>query len=192
MAIQAFALKKHNFSPSAVVKIQGNATDSWGSPSVDVTLTVATLMAYFWSTPQTYQYWKLDIVDSAPVAAYLEAGRIFLGPYFSPSINLSIGYKKTIEDPSDVMTSSGGQIVTNQKTRFRTKALSFENLPAADEADFEEMFLDRGIGREFFYTRDRALPNTTTMYVRFGSKPSISHVFGEEYFNVDCSLEELR
>ena len=191
-AIQAFVLKNHNFSSSAVVKIQGNATDSWGSPSVDVTLTVANLITYFWSTPQTYRYWKIDIVDSAPVGAYLEIGRVFLGPYYSPSVNLSKNYKRSYEDPSDVMYSDGGQIATNQKTRFRTMSMKFEYMPAVDADAFDEMFVDRGVGRELFYTRDRDLASTTTWYVRFSTKPTIDHVFGEIYYTIACEIEELR
>jgi hypothetical protein len=192
-AIQAFAIKKHNFSPSAVVSIQADDDPAFGSLDIDVEVPVAELMAYFWLAPQTpYQYWRVLIVDIAPVAAYLEIGRIFLGPYLSPSINMSIDYKKSTEDPSDVMFSSGGQIVTNQKTRYRTMDMKFENLPSVDADLFDAMFIDRGVGREFFFTRDRDLPSTTTMYVRFGSKPTIDHVFGENYFNVSCALEELR
>lgn len=192
-AVQAFAIKKHNFSPSAVVHIMANTSNSWGGTlPVDVILPIAELMAYFWTATKTYQYWKLDITDSAPVAAYLEIGRIFLGPYFSPTVNMSRDYKKAPEDPSDIMQSDGGQITTNQKSRYRTMDFKFELLTSADADGLDEVFVDRGLGLEFFFTRDRDLPTTTTWYVRFSSKPSIDHVFGEAYFNAACSIEELR
>lgn len=191
-AVQAFILKNHNFSSSAVVKIQANSSDSWTTPPVDVTCTTAELIAYFWDTVQTYQYWRVYVVDSAPVAAYLEIGRVFLGPYYSPSINLSIDYKKSFQDPSDIMYSDGGQISTNQKIRFRVLALRFEYLPPDDITSFDTMFLDRGLGKELFFTRDRDLKNTTTMYVRFSTPPQLQHVFMEQYYNLEMELEELR
>lgn len=191
-AVQAFALKKHNFSASAVVKIQANATDAWTSPSVDVTLTLADLLVYFWSTPQTYRYWRLYVVDSDPVAEYLEVGRIFIGPYFSPSINMNNDYKKRLSDPSDLDWSDGGQIVTNQKTRFRQFDLAFNYLPPADVAEFEALFDDRGIGREFFWCRDRDLMTTTTIYCRMTKDIDIDHVGLEQFYNVVVGIEELR
>jgi hypothetical protein len=191
-AVWAFALKKHNFSSSAVVRIQANASDSWGSPSVDVTLSLADLLVYFWSSAQTYRYWRLDMVDSAPVGAYLEIGRLFLGAYFSPSINMNNNYKKRISDPSDLNWSDGGQIVTNQKTRFHQYDISFEYLPPADLAEFETMFNDRGVGREFFFCRDRDLPLTTTIYCRMNRDMEIEHVGLEQFYNVTMGIEELR
>lgn len=190
VAVQAFALKNHNFSPSAAVRIQANASNSWGSPSVDVSVPLATdLLAYFWGTPQSYQWWRLSVVDSAPVTTYLEIGRLFVGPYFSPSINISIGYKRHYSDPSDVLYSDGGQIVTNQKTRFQNLDLQFQYLSDVDIASFDAMFLNRGIGKEFFYTRDRDLPLTSTMYVRLKSEPEITHVYDDNIFNLNISLE---
>jgi len=191
-AVWAFALKKHNFSSSAVVKIQANAANSWGAPSVDVTLTMADLLVYFWSSAQTYRYWRLYIVDSAPAADYLEVGRMFLGPYYSPSINMSNNYKKRLSDPSDLNWSDGGQLVTNQKSRFRQIEMVFQYLPPTDLAEFEALFEDRGIGREFFFCRDRDLKDSTTIYCRMNKDMEIEHVGLEQFYNITMGIEELR
>jgi hypothetical protein len=191
-SVQAFFLKNHNFSPSATVKIQANTTNSWTSPPVDVTLTLAELIVYFWSTSKTYRYWRVYVEDTAPVTNYLEIGRIFLGPYFTPSVNLSIDYQKTFEDPSDLLLSDGGQLSTNQKTRYRTLQIQFQYLPPDDVTEFETMFLTCGLGKELFFTRDRDSGISTSMYCRISSTPTITHVFMEQYYNLSMSLEELR
>lgn len=193
-AVQAFALKNHNFSSSAVVKIQANTSDSWtGTLPVDVTLTLnSDIMTYFWSAAQTYQYWRLYIVDSAPLTTYLKVGRVFLGPYFSPTVNLNKTYGKGYNDPSDIMESDGGQISTSQKTRYKDMSMAFEYITPADLASFEEMFESRGFGLPFFFTRDRALGNTTTMYVRMPSKPQTTHIERDQIYSVSLEIEELR
>ena len=191
--VSMFALKNHNLSSSAVARIQGNASDSWSTPSVDVTLSLqAGLLAYFWSSPQTYQWWRYYIVDSAPVTTYLEGGRLWLGPVLVPAINIINAYTKTYNDPSDILPSDGGQIITNQKTRFKTIDLSFENLGSTDVDYFDAMFEDRGQGKELFFTRDQASPLTTTMYCRISAAPKLTHVLMEQLYNLQFSLEELR
>lgn len=190
--VQFFAAKNHNFSSSAVVKIQANSSNSWSTPPVDVTLTLNSgLLAYYWSSVQTYQYWRYYIVDSAPVAEYLETGRLWLGPMFSPSVNIINDYGKNYEDPSGIMESDGGQILTNQKSRFKTLDISFEYITDDDLTSFEEMIEDRGYGRELFFTRDRDAALTTTMYCRIG-KAQTKHVGLEQYYNLGMSLVELR
>lgn len=192
---QAFVFKKHNLTSGATLKIQANTSSSWGgSLPVDVTLApiTADLMMYFWSSVRTEQYVRWTVADAGNTDGYIECGRNFLGPYFSPVINLSNDYDTGFDDPSDIMFSDGGQIVTNQKTHFQTVDLIFEYISAADLALFKAMFASRGLGREFFFTRDRDLAVTTTIYARFSAKPSAKHVFQETYYNVKLSIEELR
>lgn len=191
-AVQAFILKGHNLSSSATIKIQGNASDVWTAPSVDVTLTLADLITYFWTAEQTYRYWRVIAVDSNPVTTYLEFNRTFLGPYFSPSVNLIDGYTKTYKDPSDIEFSDNGQISTNQKTKYRTIRMDFENIVALDEAEFDEMFLAVGSSLNLFWTLDRDQATTTTKYVRITGDPEITHVARDDIYNVSMSIEELR
>ena len=191
-AIQSLIIKNHNFSSSAVVKIQGNAANDWAAPAVDVTLTIADLITYFWTAEQEYRYWRLLMTDASPVTTYLEIGRLFLGPYFSPSINLSNDYTVRHFDPSGVDFSDGGQITTSQRTRFRVMDMSFLLIPPADLAEFEDIFADRGIGREFFFTRDRDLASTTTIYARMATPLQITHIHRDQLYDVAFSIEELR
>jgi len=192
-AIQFFAIKNHNLSSSAVAKIQADDDPAFGSLGVDVTLTKASgLLAYYWASPQTYRYWRYYTVDSAPLTTYLEAGRMWLGPYFRPALNIVNNYRRPVDDPTAVMLSDGGQVSTNQKTRFRTLSMSFEYLGPDDVEDFETMFMDRGRGRELFFTRDADLPLTTTIYCRIASALDIGHEGLEQYYNLGLTLEELR
>lgn len=71
-----------NLTESATIKIQANATNSWGSPSVDQTLTYDSdfrQLSYFWSSNQTYRYWRLTVSDTSAVSDYVEISKVILG-----------------------------------------------------------------------------------------------------------------
>lgn len=76
-----------NLTSGATVKIQANASDSWGAPSVDETLTVSGLgqdpaHVNLWhelSSAQTYRYWRLLITDGSNPDGWLEVGEWWLG-----------------------------------------------------------------------------------------------------------------
>lgn len=70
--------------------------------------------------------------------------------------------------------------------------IQFENIGPTDVDSFDEMFTDRGLGRELFFTRDQDLPITTSMYCRFSAVPKLTHILMETYYNLQLSLEELR
>lgn len=82
MAVQAVVLLDHTLTASdTLIKLQGNATDSWGSPSVDETLTYnAGTMKKYLSAAQTYRWWRVIFTKSAAVETR-DIGGIFLGPY---------------------------------------------------------------------------------------------------------------
>ena len=71
-----------NLTESATIKIQANATDSWGTPSVDQTLTYDSdhrQLTYFWGSDQTYRYWRLTVNDGSAVNNYVEISKVILG-----------------------------------------------------------------------------------------------------------------
>jgi len=191
-SVKAFFLFPHNFSSQAVVKIQANSTDSWDSPAVDQTATLGSVVYYFWSSAQSYRFWRVTITDSSPITNYLEAGRIFLGNYFEPSINISNAYQLVYTDPSDVMISDGGQITSAQKTRYKTYQIKFETLPVADKNTLVNIFGERGKALDWVFIIDRNDMQNTFVYCRFSTDLNIEHLWSEQYFDVSFSIEELR
>jgi hypothetical protein len=191
-SVRAFFLFPHNFSPQAVVKIQANTTDSWGSPAIDQTAVLGKIIYYFWNTPQSYRFWRVVITDPNPVTTYLEIGRMFLGNYFEPSINISNNYQLLYADSSDIMVSDGGQITSAQKARYKTYQIKFETLPAADKNALVNIFSERGKALDWIFISNRDDVQNTFVYCRFSTDLNIEHLWGEQYFNVSFSIEELR
>jgi hypothetical protein len=190
--IQAYLFKKHNLTSGATAKIQGHTADSWGSPSVDVTLGItADITVYFWSSAQNYRYWRHYIQDPQNSEGYVEFGRMFMGGYFSPEVNFRRDYKRGYQDPSQIHYSDGGQISTNKKTKFRTLDLVFEYTSDTDLTTFDSMWDTLGLTEEFFFTRDRDKKNTTTTYMKIASL-DVTHIIRDELFTVTIRLEGLR
>jgi hypothetical protein len=73
----------------STIDLQGNASDSWGSPSYDQSLTIADPLVLY--LDQTYRYWRLAIDDAGNNDFYVEIGEIYLGDYTEVTYNADWG-----------------------------------------------------------------------------------------------------
>lgn len=82
-AVTACIVLAHTLTAGdSAIKIQANATNSWGAPSFDQTLTwSAAVIAQIFST-QTYRYWRFLFTKSA-ASAVRDVGRLWLGTYYT-------------------------------------------------------------------------------------------------------------
>ena len=172
--IKALVIKNHNFTSAATLYLQGNATDAWGAPTVDVDLTgliTADTIVYFWTSSQNLRWWRIYIDDGANTDTYVKIGRVFLGSYFEPASNFAnntIG----LMDPSGIKHSTGGQYSANEKTHFKTISWGFRGLTEADKDSFITVYDAVGMSGNYFICEDSAdaAPYTVTYYVRNTSK----------------------
>lgn len=133
VACNAFALVGHNLSASATVRIRGanslaavtaapvydlGTVSAWpasGKPSV--TNWPQHMLLKKWSNSTGLTVWRIDIVDSAPVTTYLEAGRLALGACWQPSINFDLSGTPLGFDNSDVQARTPyGGLFTDRRT----------------------------------------------------------------------------
>jgi hypothetical protein len=96
--------KNHNLNSDAVIKIQGNATDVWTSPSVDVTLTWRDAQTIFETfTGGAYRYWRFYVDNSASgTDGYIEIGTLYIGsvldmPSMTPTISMDWNNNSLVE-----------------------------------------------------------------------------------------------
>lgn len=170
--IKAFVIKNHNFTGAATLKIQGNAADVWGAPTVDVTLPITTgTIIYTWSSNQSYRWWRVSIEDGANPDTYVKIGRIFLGSFFEPASNFAT-HTPAFLDPSGIKHSTGGQYSANEKTHYKTISYGFKGITVADFASFETVYDEVGISKNYFICEDSADASayTITYYVRNTSR----------------------
>ena len=102
------ALVTHNLTSGCTVKVQGNATEDWNSPSVDETMTYSSgiMAAYF--TSATYRYWRIAIYDISNT--YIEIGRAFIGIYLQMSFQPKAAFPLQYIDTSTKKYSLKGQV----------------------------------------------------------------------------------
>ena len=128
-------------SASAVVKIQGNATDAWTAPSVDTTLSLDAsydVMTHFYSSAQSYRWWRLKIVDVDNSNLFVEIPKVVLSSATQLGQVPEVGFRNKIVDGSKKAENEYGHSYfdiypSRRYLRFMFKALS--------SADIETMFL---------------------------------------------------
>lgn len=145
--------RNHNLSSAAVIRIQGNASDSWGSPTFNEIVpwyspALVGSIAHKFAAAQSFAYYRLFLDDAANPDGYLELGRVILGVPITPAINYSWGYRRRVIDLSDPVHSLGDQRYTNLKG-FTTETDFFFKTRPADVAILEAFFRQIGIGKHF-------------------------------------------
>ena len=73
----------HNIQSSATLRLQANATDDWGAPTVNELITVAAGKAVckLFSAPQSYRWWRWAITDLTNPDGYIEVPLFWLGEW---------------------------------------------------------------------------------------------------------------
>ena len=168
---------------SATVKIQGNASDSWGAPSFDETITASKfafnlpVLHELTGTP-SYRYWWLSITKNAS-GDELDLGHAFLA---NAETNLSekpdadgveIGY----DDLSTESRSRGGQSFSDQKERALRFKLPFTDVTTT-KGSIEGLVASGVTKRPFWVDILGAVSGdndlTKLHYVRHGDLPTVS------------------
>lgn len=165
--------KGHNFRAGSVVKIQANAADAWGSPSIDETITITAdmvareLVYKFWEVAESYQWIRLYVEDVGNPAGYLKLGKPWAGIHFEPSANFNNPYIPSTNDLSVVSLSSDGYHFGTEVTpRLQSFEYEFEGLTNVDRLAFLAMYDVVGITKTFFILQDADDAVNKLFYVR--------------------------
>ena len=139
-AVDYCAILDHNFSSGATIKIQGNATDSWGAPSVDITLTYAASNIYYkFSSTQTYRYWRLTVDDASNTDTYLQISKLWLSsyvqfPYMAKSQKIPTASTSTAQE------SISGQSYGDKKLIYRYGNITFPYIDDTEKTTIDTLF----------------------------------------------------
>lgn len=126
VACDLVALLGTNLTPAGTVRVRASDVD----PTVVATLLRDTgVLAcgvkagygaiYKSFTSATARYWRIDLDDAAAPGGYLEAGRVFLGPSWTPSVPQLFDWAPFVHDPSILGRSYGGQTFADQRPKRR-------------------------------------------------------------------------
>lgn len=195
-AVKALVIKGHNFSAGASVRIQADDDPAYGSLGVDVILPITSeTITQFWTTPQTYQYWRIKIADAANTDGYVKIGRIYIGQYFSPTYDVS-SYAMQIADPSEIGLSVGGQLSGANRTHYKAWTYQFAYLPQSDKETFESIFAEVGFTKPYFIV-ENIYDSGSTRYARNTTPFNFNFLFYDPTgagfaYDMDFSIEEAR
>lgn len=121
-----------NLTENAVVTIEANATDSWGSPSVDETMTYnAEAWTFFFEALQQYRFVRITFVDTGNTGN-IEIGWLFVGEYTQLD-NFGNLYSENFDLNSTVNFTASGQVSGSFDYIARIVSLSFNYLSLADK-----------------------------------------------------------
>lgn len=124
LACRLLGLMGTNLTAAATVRLRASNADPAAVSSLllDTGVIATTAKAgygqsYHAFTETTARYWRLDISDAS--LSYLNIGRLFLGPAWSPSVNQEYGWGVSVIDPSRVDMSYGGQDIPDIRPQQR-------------------------------------------------------------------------
>lgn len=164
-------VRYQNAQAAGVVKIQGNATDVWTAPSVNLTITNASdsqRILFKRITSSAYQWWRLHFADATNPDTFIKVGRVFLGDFFQPTFNYIVPQPKTLVEPSDIVYSKGGQAFVDEKTPYKIWGYNFPKTIEADADEFENLKENYWKKRPLFICEDEddSTPYDRCSYVR--------------------------
>jgi len=172
-----------SFSPSSVIKLQANHTDTWTSPPWQTTLTYNDFSLYVTSdtglADDDYRFWRVSIVDQNP-NGYVEVGAFMLGEFFNPTRGrVQFPLEIAQEDRTTVLFSEGGQSYSDIKPKTASYSMKWFGLQKADIEEIEDQFAVYGTGVPFFMAVDSSATFTSTanrrvLFVQFTAEPTFA------------------
>lgn len=191
----------HNLTSGATVKVEANATDAWGAPSVSETMTRTTIdrqnqyVKIFGST-QTYNYWRFTFADAGNTDGYISIGVPWLGEMdYEPANGLANTAGPIFFDNSTVNIGDGGQVFGVARTMARGLNMPFQMI--TERQDFEDFVSAAGITKPFvaqltpFDSSSYTSPEDWSYYMRFMGMPTINGI-NQEFWTANMqAIEEL-
>ncbi len=161
--VTSICIANHNITSGATIKLQGNATDSWGSPSVDETVTWNAGIIKKDISQETYRYWRISIVDGSNPDTYIEIGRAWIGDLFNTAF-ISPVFGHTRNSMSE-KSSPFGQTYLDKRGFRSMVSVRFPWMTQAEKANLITQFEIVDIGTPFFVTFDETDMDVDTLYV---------------------------
>ena len=159
----------HNLLAAGTVKTQANSSASWAAPpftstqSISVTSPLPLRYDFFTST-QTYAFWRHVFTDVQNPDGFTEAGLLHVSGFIEPGIDFAIEWSEDRAELSEVGLADRGASFHNEKPTRTEWGLKWPALTPAEKIDFD-VFLDfTHRGRPFFFAFD---PDDDTSFVRY-------------------------
>jgi len=144
---------------SALIKLQGNHTDTWTSPAVELTLDYdENAIAAFDDDglhTSALRYWRLYIEDPSNPLGYIELSNIYLGETYSPERGRAqFPLDASFVDYSEVTRAESGNAFSNRRNRTQEFGFSWRFLTKEENEVLSEFVEEVGLSYPFFISLD--------------------------------------
>ena len=168
--VSSICIANHNITSSvSTLKIQGNNTDSWGTPAFEQSITWNSGIMFLDFTEQSFQFWRIQIIDATNPDTFIEIGRVWIGKaYITPGIAFPVLQDRKSE--SVRITSISGQSYMDKRYQADLVSMKFPKLSETEKNTNLEIFDIVDVGIPFFITFNKAGATLGTLYVTFDLK----------------------
>lgn len=101
---------------------------------------------------------------AAVAATYIEASRLIIGRYWSPTYNTGYGMTATVRDLSTHERTESGDLVTQRGPRFNSLSFDLSWLSPTDRIQMTKLLLGNGISKPIFVSLFPDNGSTATAY----------------------------
>lgn len=201
--LTALAIVKFNLTSGATVKLQANATDSWGAPSVDVTLTIptdsdSTVIQYivYYPSISAYRWYRITLVDTGNSASYLQIGRIkgitSDQTYYSPTRDVTDRYQIDYVDPSQGNDVEGTQSNIIQRSIYRRATVNFTSFNQTQADKLRAIFAYVGKRKPFIIDFDpTSRPSKEALYCTLRTPLSVVYALVNQFNTGNLVMVEV-
>lgn len=146
-------------SSTATIKLQGNETDVWTSPSYERVISYDSKSLMKLSSSGLHssplRYWRLLVEDLDNLDGYIEIGFVYLGDAFIPERGaISFPLDSEYVDYSTTAYSEGGQPFSSRRQKTQDFNLKWTALTKSDKEQVDEIFDSYGTHTPFFISLD--------------------------------------
>lgn len=186
-----------NISPSATIKIQGNTTDAWSTPAIDLTVPYADFALARWDYDGlgTYRYWRFSFLDKENINTYIEFGAVYLGGFHDATrgcVVFPLG--EQYDDRSVVVFSESGQSYSQKLPKSMRYRMEWNGLTKDEKESLENHWESVGLTESFFSIVDSqdafsVTNENTAKLFKFASPPQVELV-SPNNFSMNWELRE--
>lgn len=172
-------------SPSAEIRVQASATNLWTSPAVDEVLTVDNhylVASHFFSSPQSYRYWRLVVTDPSNPDLFVELGMVWIGENirFREPEN---GFKFSLADTSKVSSTDFGHEYVDEYPLMSSLQFNYSYIGYETAQALEDAYRSNGVRKPVLVVFDESeLVFTKNHFLIYGKFPK---QFGTDHVNFD-------
>lgn len=167
LSISSLVLANHNISSSVTtLKLQGNSSNSWGSPSFeqDLTWNQKNIPLDFIET--TLRYWRIQIIDATNPDLFIQLGRVWLGlGYNTAGIKVLVIHDRKSATKKTITPS--GQSYGDKRFFYSLVSIKFPKITRIQYNEIIDLFEIADISTPFFVTFDKGGNILETLYVTY-------------------------